>query len=478
MQVVSSTPRPPNGSASRRLALLVASLFVFELMAGTLYNFIVPPWQAPDEPVHFEYAWLMAAKQRPVGWADRDLALQKQIVQSMINNDFWHWHWLPRSEQTPTRFRDVWGKEYTVLGRFSLSYWFAVPFLKLTSDSSIDDQLHAARMVSTIFGALVVVVAFLTARVLFPADDFMAAGTTIFVASVPMYSYIAGMFNVDMLLALTGALLALCIALIFRRGLSWKLALASLVAVAAGLLTKRAAVFMIFMLLATPVAYFWRQGSRSARWIIPPVFLLFAVTVALLELAAARPRILPGLEDMLFAYLYQTLRVAAPPWDERFLSWQFAQQLWRAAEITSQSFWARFGWMVLPVDGFWYEALKAFHIIAGLGLLILVVRGLRHRSNLAGWQWKALLVYAIGCLALLTLTVFEIAYLLVPGTSSQGRYFFPLIVEFGLFFTLGWREILPRPWRGLGLAAIGGFLLFLNAACLFWYSVGWFRWVL
>ena len=64
--------------------------------------------------------------------------------------------------------------------------------------------------------------------------------------------------------------------------------------------------------------------------------------------------------------------------------------------MTSQSFWARFGWMMLPVDGFWYEALKLMHVVTALGLVKLIVQAWRDRSSVNGlagqsaagvWVW-------------------------------------------------------------------------------------------
>src|SRR6266545_109026 len=52
-------------------ALLVA----LALLHGLLYVWLVPPWQAPDEPAQFEYAALIAALGRTPTVGDKDAAL-------------------------------------------------------------------------------------------------------------------------------------------------------------------------------------------------------------------------------------------------------------------------------------------------------------------------------------------------------------------------------------------------------------------
>ena len=58
------------------------------LARGLLYVAVIPPWQAPDEPWHFEYARLIADKGRLVTARDLSVPLQQAIIKSMIRFRF------------------------------------------------------------------------------------------------------------------------------------------------------------------------------------------------------------------------------------------------------------------------------------------------------------------------------------------------------------------------------------------------------
>ena len=88
----------------------------FFLLSGILsaiYGAVTPPWQAPDEPLHFEYVRLLYQEGRLVGWADADPELEREIVASMDRHDFWRLGLVKADiydpESTPQLFSDLWG---------------------------------------------------------------------------------------------------------------------------------------------------------------------------------------------------------------------------------------------------------------------------------------------------------------------------------------------------------------------------------
>src|SRR5262245_24360040 len=79
--------QPSNSLAWRVPALLAALAFVHAL----LFAWLVPPWQAPDEPTLFEYAALVARLGRIPTTSDSDPALERQIVDSLVRQRFFEY---------------------------------------------------------------------------------------------------------------------------------------------------------------------------------------------------------------------------------------------------------------------------------------------------------------------------------------------------------------------------------------------------
>ncbi len=71
---------------TRRWLLLV---FLVGWMHAGAYALLVPPWQAPDEPGHYEAACLLSQARRPLTGDDLSLPLQREILTNLAQNRFW-----------------------------------------------------------------------------------------------------------------------------------------------------------------------------------------------------------------------------------------------------------------------------------------------------------------------------------------------------------------------------------------------------
>ena len=473
---------PPSKSSrfslrGRWLAVFLIATVAYRLVTGVLFDLRTPPWQAPDEPRHFEYVRLLWEKGRPISVADTDPAIQHEILQSMMDSDFFRWYWLPRPAETPASFKQIWRDAYTLLHRPSLYYYLSLPFLGVVIDHNTVDQLHMVRLLSVLLGVCTVVVAFYASRALFPGDDFMAVGVTSFVALVPMYAYLSGVYNSDNLVTLTSSVLFLGIALGFQRGLDWRLALFIALTALLGVAAKRIGVFGLVTAAVVPLVYLWGRRDTTARALLGVVALAWLALMASAGIVAFAPSWLPAwLGKPINAYFLNNPKQATKLLNGHYLSWEFVQFLWGYAKIAAQSFWAQFGWMSLSVDAIWYEALKVLHLGAALGLALWLYRAVRGKLSLSSWQWRALGLWLFGSLALGLLAVaeFGVDFWFAPARPTQGRYFFPVIIPFATLFLLGWRELWPRRWRWVGLFGLVAFLFAFNSVCLFWYFGRWF----
>jgi len=68
-----------NSWSRRRQGAIVILLMLLAFVRAAIYAAVIPPWQAPDEPQHFEYVRLVYDLGRPVSWSDRSPELLKLL---------------------------------------------------------------------------------------------------------------------------------------------------------------------------------------------------------------------------------------------------------------------------------------------------------------------------------------------------------------------------------------------------------------
>src|SRR5262245_27579440 len=79
-------------SNKKRLDCHPAALLVALALAhGLLYAWLVPPWQAPDEPTQFEYAALVGRLGFIPAATDSDPEIERQIVASLVRQRFFEY---------------------------------------------------------------------------------------------------------------------------------------------------------------------------------------------------------------------------------------------------------------------------------------------------------------------------------------------------------------------------------------------------
>ncbi|HID64018.1 MAG TPA: DUF2142 domain-containing protein, partial [Anaerolineae bacterium] len=248
---------------SRRRALGLLVLFILlNLVRGLLYAALVPPWQAPDEPKHFEYVRLLYEKRRSVGWSDIDPSLEEEIIQSMDRYEYWRFG---RFNQIGKSFKELWGGASHKLEQPPLSYLLYASLLPLIPPAEPAFQLYSFRLVSVFLGTLVVLLAFLTARELFPHDEVMQIGIPTFVTFLPMHTFVTSSLNSDHLAEVLVSLALFLLVRVFRHGLSLYSLAGIGIAVFSAALAKRTALFMVPTLLAAIPLYLVGRG-RLISW--------------------------------------------------------------------------------------------------------------------------------------------------------------------------------------------------------------------
>lgn len=253
-------PRPP---------LVVGWLALAALVNGLLWVAVVPPWQAPDEPKHFEYVRLLAEGDRMMAFRTEaeaaDPELQAWIVRSMDAHRFWWYGSAPGYDpaRPSLRFADLWlGGSHTAFYRSSPAYYWLVSRLQPADRMA---GLYVARLGSVVFAALGVVLLGLAARELFPGDPLVRYGAPALAALHPMAAFLASGVNNDALVNLLAMLAFLIMARLLVRGGGVARWLVLAGAVAAALAVKRTALYLVPTAAAAGAAWLVLRGRARPR---------------------------------------------------------------------------------------------------------------------------------------------------------------------------------------------------------------------
>ncbi len=391
------------------------------LALGSLYATLTPPWQAPDEPAHYNYVRHLAEYgSLPVlHFGDYPHAYLEQLKAARF----------PREMSIAPLCYESWQPP--------LYYLLAMPVYQLSGGNLI-----ALRMVSVFLGAWLVVVAYWMLRVWFPDRSALALGTAAFVAFVPMHLAISASVNNDVLAELLISLTAwrtLVCASRPERCLGWRWQAFTGILLGLGLLSKLTFYYVALPLFA--LGLWWQH--RNVIAIIRHHFVTFGIALLLVIPWYLRNLAIYGWPDLL-GKLHHDVVVVGQLRTVDFL----AQVGWTAylenfVVSTFQSFWGQFGWMAVPMDARTYLLLGVLSALAALGGVVVL-------WNRPRWQHEATRVAFLA--AWLALTVIGYIYYNTTFVQFQGRYLFPGLVPLGLFIVTGWRTVLTRRWALPGAA--------------------------
>jgi len=446
------------GKTNRVLFLLLA----LSVVRGVLYASVIPPWQAPDETAHFEYISLLYQKRHLLQPEDASSVLQQEIISSLYEYRFWSYIPYQAPEIMPLSLAEipfVGRPSVYVLGRFSLAYPLSALFFGPVFYQDIVTQLYAMRLVSVILGMLVVAMAFLTVRELFPHDKFLLVTVPAWIVFLPQHSHITSSVSDGNLAELLVSALIYIVVASFKRGLSLRRLIVMALLVPLSLLTKPNTAFILAWIgLVIPIYVIAGDRSvpvtRKAQGAMV-AFVAIVVGVALGSAMTARGlaywqswiSILYRQAQAYFGMDYPTIRFYAI--------------------LFFESFWAYFGWLAVRMDSPLYLLLGATSVVAALSVVALAARRAGPRS-LEPWQLTVLCILGL-CLLLST----TISFVGARG-GPQGRYLYPAIIPFSILFMLGMRQLVPLRYEKYLLPFSITLLFLFDALCVLRYIVPFF----
>jgi hypothetical protein len=257
----------------------LALVLLLALAHGLVYAMIVPIWQAPDEPMLYEYAALTAELGRLPQVEDRSPALEQQLAASLSRQDFWRYTIRRMPEALPQTMAEVqalYPMPRQVGGDPPLYFLIAALPLRLTTGWPPERQVLLLRLLNVLLLPAVVACAYGAACEVFldrrpttddrrpttddrqpTTDDIEAVdpqpptpnsqplsidlplAVAALVACHPMFAAISASLSNDGLANLLGAALCWAILRLLRVGASARGAALLVGMLALGLLTKR-----------------------------------------------------------------------------------------------------------------------------------------------------------------------------------------------------------------------------------------------
>ncbi|HWQ11742.1 MAG TPA: hypothetical protein VNL77_03025 [Roseiflexaceae bacterium] len=267
--------------------LWLAALLLLAFAHGAAYALLVPLWQAPDEPLLFEYAALTAELGRVPDASDRSPALEARILDSLGENDFWRYTIGSPPAHPPRSFAEsdalFWMPRQ--VGGDPPAYFVAAALpLRLLAGWRVTDQARLLRLLNVVLLVLLALCAYGAARELEagagrnPAASLglgaaeqerpgpaLAVAVTALVALQPMLAATGAAVGNDGLANLLGAALCWVWLRLLGRGATRRRIALALGLLALGLLTKRTLLPYAPFLTVSAVLALLRWGAAGRR---------------------------------------------------------------------------------------------------------------------------------------------------------------------------------------------------------------------
>lgn len=445
-------------------------LVVLTLLRGLLYAVLVLPWQAPDEPGHFEYAWAIARRGPPPldptspqalgAWlrslptVGNDPAVRaawpefaRDLVDALYAWDFGAYRYVPLPEARPESLDQL----PVSLGRpllwqrFSTAYLWTAAFISPALSRPLLEQLYLARLSVVVLNAGIVVLALATVRLLLPHHPAVGLSTVVLLVFWPQHTFInatvseSAMAEFGSTLAFYGWIRLFC-------GISPLLSALIIISGTFIAITAKANAIYLIPMNAILIIIYLARILRS-RDIFNALTGIFAGILLILVLYS-----LSGLDTDAMVRT-KTLIGRFP--DQNWLESAVQRANTIRWSMIFDSYWAVFGWMSVRLPDGWYKL-----------LYILVVFGL------IGWivprrlSFSPVLVSVVFSSAILSIATLALYVLFFDPSYLQGRYLFPAALPLSLVLTLGWARLTPRRFEQFLLPTICLLFLAIDTAAI------------
>lgn len=446
------------GSGGRPYKIL---FLLFFTASGLLLNFIVPPFQNPDEPHHFGTIMVYA-----LGEEKKDF-VEKEILQLMDENGWWKFAGMGRPEPLPARLSEI---PYLMgyypisdfrerLASLTLYHFLLGRGIRLAGVENIAAAYYGCRLVSFIFISGSLILAFFAFRKLAArwGSFFMLA--PFFILFLPQFAVLSISVSSDAPAIFLGSVFFYAaFSLIgdgFRAGplvLLWGSAFL-------GLITDRSTFSLIF--LAALCLLFGLKINRKnyQNYIVGAIGLFLVFILAANFLVMLFPLEIDNSVGLISQNLQRTVREIPRIFSAADFNRGFYLSL-------ADSFLFKFGWMAFSADKIFYWVWRLLVVLSGLGIFVYAIRCfVRWIPGISREKRQSLSLVVFSAAAVFGQLAGLWGYYGANKILPQGRHFFPLIIPLAFLFFLGLENLLRLISRkavavGLGAAIILEFIFF------------------
>jgi Predicted membrane protein (DUF2142) len=431
-----------------------AWLFAIAAINFACWAVITPPFQAPDEVDHFAYTQSLVQRgEAPARGASPLARWSSQETLALEDMSFFSDHQIGDSAVPWSKHQQAFYDQQARAGNPSASdgggnetaathgaiYYAALAPAYMLASSSPLSQLTLMRLTSALIGALTVLFAFLMGRELAPARPWLGVLAALLVAYQPMYGFISGAVNNDVGVNAGVAALELLLIVMLRRGITWKLGLATGVLLLALPIVKETSYSLYPVTIIALAATLYRHHRRSDLWGLGAVVL---GAVALRELAdrlahvfrpstvaTSTPGSVGAVTGPISEALAHPLGYLAYLWEVflprlSFMARHFEGTRIPALTIFDERGWGAFGWYDVFFPHPVYDVILAAMLAVPVFGLIAI-----------GREWTFVRTHALDFLVLALMPIAVVAGVeaafyttgVRPVIAEFGRYAFPAI---------------------------------------------------
>ena len=408
----------------KRIFLWLIFTIIFKILVWSLF---VPMWHTPDEQAHFGHvAYLAEGGQLPMGRQKdltEEIALSEQLLGTYRNkygNNQFTYHPEYRLEYTD----NLTGKYEAEITNIPLParhnftdaesayyphFFYRVSGLiyKLFYSQDIFIRVFALRLFWLFSHVLMVWLAYLIGKLVFPKDKLAAVSVAVLSSFQPMLSFVAAGVSSDNLhnLLFTGVIY-FCLKI--NRKIFWPVLLGLAAVMYLGFINKPQ--FLIALGIVIPVLL-WRRWKILGLTGLVTAWLYFQGKLPYFEIAdkLVRPEY----------SLWQHLNYTANHTFREVLPW----------------YWGVFRWLSLTLPRWINQVMMRILLVAGVGLIIKLFK---RRFEPGFWiiAWSALIYF-------LALFFWDWQHIRNAGFpfGIQGRYYFPVIVPHMVLLVMGIKQI-------------------------------------
>jgi Predicted membrane protein (DUF2142) len=452
------------------------------LANGLAWSLLTPPFQVPDENAHYAYVQQLSERgtlPRPTlaegPLSPREDTMLAALLSYGIAGDVRNPAPMTEAQQRTIQAAAGMslsakgtGDVLSATGNPPLYYALqAIPY-KLTPGGRVLDKLTVMRALSTLLGAVTVLLVFLFLRELLPASRRVWSAGALVVAFQPLFGFISGGVNNDDLLYPAAAAVLWALARAFRRGLTPARGALIGFSLGVGLVSKLTLIGFVPAIALAVVLLARRAWSEDRRAALRGAGLAlglagapFALYALLNDLLWHRSAIAGGVGRVSGAH-GRTFSFGA----ELSHVWQlFLPHLWMHPQFGYFPLWeawfkgfvGRFGWLDYGFPQWFYD----FALLVWLGVAALAVAELVRRRGALARRRGELAVYVLALVGLCAeIGVQSYRFEIVTGgVFEQARYLLPALCLYAAVAALairgGGRRWGPAIGAALVVLAIG-----------------------